>query len=42
MIDGVSITSTHRTHNSTEELLHPNIFKVALHVSLNQKLSCGL
>ena len=30
------------THNSTEELLHPNIIKMALHVSLNQKLLSGL
>ena len=34
--------SDNQTHNSTEELYHPNIIKVALHVSHNQKLSYGL
>ena len=30
------------THNSSEELLHPNVIKMAPPVSLIQKLSCGL
>ena len=30
------VTTTHLTHNSAEELLHPNIIKEALPVSLNQ------
>ena len=30
------ITTTHPNHNSAEQLLHPNIIKVALPVGLNQ------
>ena len=35
------ITITRPTHNSTEELLHPNIIKVSLPVSLNQNCHYG-
>ena len=34
--------STHPTHNSTEKLLKLNNIRVALPVSHNRKLSCGL
>ena len=36
------ITNTHPTPNCTEELLHSNIIKVALHAILNQKLTRGV